>query len=395
MVKNNNQGLLIIAIFGAFLCQGSPSVLGSGINTVAQAFPDVPLATVMSMNTLPSFFLIFAALISGRLAGDKVKYRTLVLGGLLFIIVGGLLPIILSNFTLILACRALVGFGAGMLYPLGPVLVVRLFEENKAGHVMGFANIFATGGGMLMQIFCGILAVMSWRYIFAVHLLAVIAFIVVFIGLKEPEKVEKVEAAPKVSIFKMPFRIYFNFIVTMLFMVLSFPLFLSVSTIVDVRHLGTAAQAGVALTLFNVGGMALSALFGNIYKLLKKWTLIGVLLITILSMVIVSQASSFWMLCIGTLLFGSGLLLLPVLIIENGQVLPAEQVSFASGMMVAGMNIGSFLSSYVIAIIFAIVGNENIAAPLYFSIISLSVITVLLALIRIKKDKNEDVTAQV
>lgn len=390
-MKSKTQPLMLVAICAAFVMQGSTSILSPGINSVAEAFPNIPLPTVMSIGTLPSLFVIIMSLISGRLAGDKVKYKTLVLAGLLFITVAGILPAFLTNFTGILICRAFLGIGVGIIYPLAPVLVVRLYEGNARGHIMGFGQIFATGGGMVMQLLVGFLAVMSWNYIFFIYLLAAICFILVLLCLKEPEKIENTETdtGNNVNIMKLPFKIYFNGVVAFLFMVLSFPVIISVSTVVDVRQLGTSAQAGVALTLFNVGGIVLSAVFGKLYQFMKKWTMIFVLVVTILSMVIVAGATSMWMLYIGMLLFGSGLLLLPALIMDNGQFLPPESVSYASGLMVACMNLGVFFTSPLIAIVFKIVGKADIAAPLYFCMACLGVITILLALTRFKKEKND------
>lgn len=391
-MKSKSQVVMLMAIFAAFIMQGSTSILSPGIDSVAKAFPDVPLPTVMSISSLPALFVIFASLIAGRLAGDKVRHKTLVLTGLAIITVAGVLPAVLTNFTGILVCRALIGIGVGIIYAMAPTLVLRLYEGNKQGHIMGFGQMFATGGGMVMQFTVGLLAVLSWNYIFFIYLLAAICFILVLVGLKEPEKIKNTETTDTKSsdsLLKMPFRVYFNAVVAALFMVLSFPLIISVSSIVDVRQLGTSVQAGTALIMFNIGGIILAASFGKIFQLLKKWTIVFVYALTILAIVIVSQATSIWMLYVGMLFFGSGLLLLPTLVMDNEQVLPEEKYSFASGLMVAGMNVGVFFSSTFVGLIFKIVGQADVVAPLRFSIISLGILAVLLILTRIRKENND------
>lgn len=387
-MKSKSSIFILIAIFASFLMQGSTSILSPGIDSVAKAFPDVPLPTVMSISSLPALFVIFASLIAGRLAGDKIRYKTLVLIGLLIITIAGIMPAFLTNFTGVLICRALIGIGVGIIYAMAPALVLRLFEGNKQGHIMGFGQMFGTIGGMIMQFTVGLLAVLSWRYIFFIYLLAGLCFILVLVGLKEPEKIER-SKADKGGILNLPFRVYSNAVVAALFMVLSFPLIISVSSIIDARQLGTSVQAGTALIIFNIGGIFLAASFGKIFQVFKKWTIVFDCVLTILAILIVSMATNIWMIYIGMLFFGSGLLLLPTLVMDSEQVITKEKVSFASGLMVAGMNVGVFLSSTFVALIFKIVGQTDVVAPLRFSIISLCILTILLALTRIKKNNKE------
>lgn len=385
--KGKPYWVIFMAVFAVFVMQGSNSILSAGINSVAEAFPNVPLAIVMSISSIPALFVIFSSIIAGRLAGDKVKYKTLILIALAIIVVAGILPAFLSNFTGILLCRVLLGIGVGVIYSLAPALVLRLFDGNKRGNVMGLGQFCATGGGMVMQLCVGFLAVMSWRYIFFVYLLAVLCLILVLFGLEEPERIKKTkpDSVNKVSPMKLPFKVYFNGVVAILFMLLSFPVIISVSSIIDTRQLGTGVQAGFALTLFNIGGLVLTVGFGKLYQLLKKWTIIFILVLTITSIALVSSATTLWMLYVGMVLFGSGLLVLPTLVMDCGRDLPVEQVTFASGLMVACMNVGVFFASSFVGVILKIVGSEAVTAPLRFSMICLGVLAVLLALIKLKK----------
>jgi predicted MFS family arabinose efflux permease len=170
-------------------------------------------------------------------------------------------------------------------------------------------------------------------------------------------------------------------------MVLSFPVILSVSTIVETRQLGDPGMAGIALTLFNIGGLGMAAAYGKLYSVLKKWTVVFVCACTILSEIVVVTSQSIWMLFIGMILFSSGLLILPSAVMDSSEVLPPEKTSFASGLMAGGVNIGVFLSSYFIALVFGIFKTEDPTVAVWSAMACLIVVTLILVATRFKKEK--------
>jgi hypothetical protein len=73
-----------MAIMSIFFVLMGMGVLTPAIQNIAEAFPDIPFTKIMLISTLPSLFIIPASVISGALAGSKVKYKTLINIGLSF-----------------------------------------------------------------------------------------------------------------------------------------------------------------------------------------------------------------------------------------------------------------------------------------------------------------------
>jgi predicted MFS family arabinose efflux permease len=399
---NNRSWVLALAVFAAFIMQGGNSMLSPGIETVFIHFseidPNITLPQVMQLGSASALLCVITNVVAGSLAGNKIGYKTLLLIGLAVDAVFGIAPYFLNDFNLILACRYAIGIGIGIIYATGPALIVRVYEGKSRGNMMGFGQFFATGGGMVVQLAVGFLAaiqVIGWRMIYWGYALAIVCFIIVLVFLKEPPKLAAVEQGEKINLLKLPARVYINIIVGVCFMALSFPIIISISTIVQGRGLGDAAQAGIVSIMFNIGGLVMSLLFGRVFNVLKKWTIVSVYVLTIIAMLIVAMAQALWMCYVGMFFFGAGLLVLPSLVMDSQQVLPPEKRSFASGLMAAGMNIGVFLSPHFVALVTIIFNRPDVVdtgIATYVGIGGLIVIAIILSLMRIGKRGNAEVT---
>ena len=114
----------IAAIMSIFcLCMGVGTITPA-LNTIMQAFPDLPISTIYLASTLPSLTVIPATIVAGMLAGDKAKYKTLAIIGIVIFILGGVAPYFSDNFTVILIERAVFGIGLGIISPLGNALIL-------------------------------------------------------------------------------------------------------------------------------------------------------------------------------------------------------------------------------------------------------------------------------
>ncbi|HHX77192.1 MAG TPA: MFS transporter, partial [Firmicutes bacterium] len=248
---------LTIAIMSIFFLMAGIGAITPGLQSIADAFPTVPFNTILLANTLPSLFIIPASFLAGTVAGSRIKYRTLILGGILLFTCGGAAPIILDNFTLILVTRAIFGIGLGLITPLGNALILNFFEGQARANLLGAGNVSLNAGGIVLQLLGGFLAAINWRYTFLSHLFGLISLVIVYILLKEPEKVER----PAERKTPVPKAVYFYSLLLMLMFLFTFPLMLSMSSIISEEGLGDASAAAVVLSMFTVGGTVAGLVF--------------------------------------------------------------------------------------------------------------------------------------
>ncbi|MBC3795652.1 MFS transporter [Acetobacterium tundrae] len=382
-----NSKFLKIAVLSVFFVQMGVGTITPAIANIAAAFPTVPFTTLLLVSTLAVLMSVPATLISGRLAGSVVTYKTLLIIGMILFIGGGVAPYFMatSSFTAILIVRAIFGIGLGITVPLGAALIIAFFDGEERAKMMGFSNVVANVGGILFQMLGGIAATASWEYAFLIHGLGIITLILILF-LPEPAKVPAQaagEAKPKLpgSVFGFALAIFF-------IMALIYPMLVNMSTIIATTGMGGAAEAALVLTMFTVGGMLGGLIFAKVFAIFKKNSLALGLALLAVAMTSIGLGNSIIFMYIGTTLAGIGFaFIIPTVFMDLGAAVHPSQMPTASGIVMAALNIGGFCSAYMFAFLAGIMGmTENIKFPFYVSLIVFALAAVAYLIIKPQKD---------
>lgn len=383
-MKNNT--FFKIAVLSMFFVQMGVGTITPAIANIAAAYPDIPFTTLLLVSTLAVLMSVPATLISGRIAGTVVKYKTLLLIGMILFIGGGVAPYFMatSSFTAILAVRAIFGIGLGIVTPLGGALIIAFFDGEVRAQMMGFGNVVANVGGILFQLLGGMAAGIAWQYAFLPHALGVITLVLILF-LPEPEKAPVQtagEAKPKLpgSVFGFALAIF-------LITALVYPMLVNMSTIIAVTGMGGAADAALVLTMFTIGGMAGGFIFAKVFGIFKKNTFAVGLAMLAIAMVSIGFGNSILFMYIGTTVAGVGFsFIMPTIFMDLGAAVHPSQMATASGIVMACMNIGGFCSAYIFAFLGSIMGmTENIKFPFYVSMTVFTVAAIAYLLIKPKQ----------
>jgi MFS family permease len=383
-MKNNK--FLKIAVLSVFFVQMGVGTITPALANIAAAFPNVPFTTLLLVSTLAVLMSVPATLISGRLAGSVVKYKTLLIVGMILFLGGGVAPYFMatSSFTAILIVRALFGIGLGITVPLGAALIIAFFDGEERAQMMGLSNVIANVGGILFQLLGGFAATISWEYAFLIHGLGIITLIFVLF-LPEPAKVPPQaagEAKPK-----MPASVYGFAAAIFFIMALIYPMLVNMSSIIAVSGMGGAGDAALVLTMFTVGGMLGGFIFAKVFGIFKKNSLTLGLGMLAVAMASIGFGNSIVFMYIGTTVAGIGFsFIMPTVFMDLGAIVHPSQMPTASGIIMACLNIGGFCSAYMFAFIAGIAGmTESIKFPFYLSMSVFAVATIAYLLIKPKK----------
>jgi MFS family permease len=354
----------VIAIMSIFFVLMGVGILTPAIQNIAEAFPDIPFTTILLISTLPSLFIVPSSIISGALAGSKVKYRTLVITGSIIFAIAGSISYAQNDFTIILVSRAIFGIGLGIIFPLGSALVLKLFDGQQRANMLGASNVVMNIGGIALQMGGALLCAISWRYTFLAHLIALLTLLLVIFLLPEPEQNITETNVPKV---KMPVGVYIISFLVAFNTVLLTPMLLNMSTIIITDKLGNAANAGVVLSSFTVGGMVGGAIFGNVNKIIGRFALGVGLIIGGIGLAIVYFAHSLMLLTIGALIIGIGAFtVIPAAMMTLGKIVPPAGFGTASGILMAFLNLGGFISPFYMSLLVSVSGRTDVRFPVLF-----------------------------
>jgi len=375
-----NKKIVTIAVMSVFFLAMGVGTITPAIQSIAEAFPELSFSTVLLVSTLPSLFIIPSTYIAGMVVGNKIGYRPLLIFGILLFSLAGAAPYILTtSFTMILIARALFGIGLGVISPLGNALILSLYEGQERANMLGLSGVVMNLGGIALQLLGGVLAAIRWNYAFLAHLLGIISLFMVLFMLPEPEKRE-VKIAEKIVI---PSSVYLDSVLFGIAMMDTYTLLVNMSTIIITDKLGDAASAGVVLSMFTVGGMLAGAIFGKVYQMATRFTISVGLLLLALGSGIVHYATNLMILTIGTTIVGIGFgLVMPAVMMILGMIVAPNAFAAASGILMAFMNLGGFMSTYYIAMLSNI--NSAVRFPIFVAMCLYGISGLLYALLQAK-----------
>ena len=292
------------------------------------------------VSTLPTLFTVLGTALAGAIMGKKMKYRTLaILAGFLYLI-GGCAPALFDNYAGMLVCRAILGFGLGLMSPLGNALIVGNYKGQKQASLLGYGTLFMNGGGIILQMLGGALADINWQLVFWGHAFGLIGLIMAFF-LPEPDAPAAApEAAQTGKKERMGKAVWVIAILFVVFNVLNYPVMLNISGLFVTRNAGTAAAAATALSLYTVAGCVAGLVFGTIFKFAKRWCIALGYIFCGLGALCVYTGQTAVVMTLGLILIGFGFsVIMPAFFAWVGLVTPASTVAGAISICMAFTNL--------------------------------------------------------
>jgi|GEM_PF-1910278 len=280
--SNPNHILAIISVLIiALLCQSS-SVEAPALQYIANAFPSVPMTTITMISTLPSLFMIPAALLYPLLR-RRMGARKMFVLCLVLLVVGGVLPAYAGSVAAILVWRAVFGVGVGLVWPLTQSLIIELYSGTRQNTMLGLNSVVTGVGGVIWANLGGYLALTSWRHSFYAYLLAGIIMAAALLFLPEPATIqEKLEdklddltedASQSKGKVTSTAGAVFLLICMALVSGTNMIFFTNVSLKVVGEGLGNSVTAGLAQSMFTIGATVMGLIFGLLMKnkFMRKW----------------------------------------------------------------------------------------------------------------------------
>ncbi len=355
----NKKTRNIIVLIAMYLLPGTQGWVNTVINSLANHFTNVDITTIRSVSSITSLAGLFAGLIAGAVAGKKVSYKTILVTSMTCIFVGGVLPMVLNNFYLILATRVLSGIGFGLLNTRNGIMR-HMFGETDASKYLGYGYMITNIASVIGFPIVGMLTEISWRTSFVVYFIALIAIILTILFFVNPEIKEAAPADGGAELKptekeKMNPRVYLYAILMALTTMWTYPIMSGMSTLVAYRQVGSAVIAGSINSFYTGGIVIISALFGYLTsKFNRQFFSMGSIVVA-LGYGLVLFVSNPWVMAIGAMFVGIGFGgVMNYLINAGGASASTSTKTFAATLTTAGMSIGVFFSPYWINLTYKI-----------------------------------------
>jgi DHA2 family multidrug resistance protein-like MFS transporter len=170
--------------FGTSLLVMDGAIANVALPTIAREL-DVDSGAVTNIVTVYQLVLVMALLPFSSL-GDRIGHRTLYQAGQVVFLLSSAATILVNDFMLLLAMRALQALGAAMALSVSAAMLREIYPANRLGSGMGINSVVVASSAALAPTIGGfVVAEFDWRWVFVVA--APMAMISLLLGRSLPD----------------------------------------------------------------------------------------------------------------------------------------------------------------------------------------------------------------
>ena len=343
--------------------------------------PNIGLASVESLATIPAMMITIFVLLSNGVIKFIGKKNTVLLG-LLLIFVFGIVPAFTTNFKLVLISRLFLGAGIGLFNSLSISMISDFFDEERRGTMIGLRTAFLNIGKALTTFISGYLLIYGIQYTFLVYALALPIFIIFLLFVPNAENVNN----KKVSI-KFHKETIILTLLTFLVGISYMGATIKIPTLLAEKYHYQPDVARNLLTILALSGILSGVIFGILVKRFKNLTLpimlsfmtVGSILFALTNNIVIFYVAAIFIgiSFVGTMSFN-------FFYVSNK--LENKFINFATSVILVGGNIGVILTPVVLTKIPEALHLEKYTTPFLITTVLMLVSTLVsYAVLRNKK----------
>ena len=343
------------------------SAIAPVLDEFAKAFPEASLLQVRLVNQMPFLMVFVFSVLTGSLLLKRINKKTLMIIGLIVYGISGILPIFSTDVSTILLLRLITGAGVGLVMPVPSTIIAERFSGDHRTRLLGYSQVFIQIGNVVFTILVGfVMATLGWKTGFYAFGFVFIILILVIFGV--PGSAVKTAVSPAEEIpdknaakTKVPFGI-FCLAASLFFTFVMFSFFpVNYAMLAGGSGLIPIWSIGLFMAIPAVTSIVISALIVQLRKIFRKYTIFVGFLMFAGGFAVLSAANSIPMFAIGPIILGIGLGLIPPILLDMTAVKAGdEHRNFAFGVVTSCMQLGSFISAFIMSWIGMIGKTESI-----------------------------------
>ena len=324
--------------------------------------PNIGLASVESLATIPAMMITIFVLLSNGVIKLIGKKNTVLLG-LILIFIFGIVPAFTTNFKVVLISRLLLGAGIGLFNSLSISMISDFFDEEHRGTMIGLRTAFLNIGKALTTFISGYLLIYGIQYTFLVYALALPIFIIFLLFVPNAENVNN----KKVSI-KFHKETIVLTLLTFLVGISYMGATIKIPTLLAEKYHYQPDVARNLLTILALSGILSGVIFGILVKRFKNLTLPIMLSFMTVGSVLFALTNNIIIFYIAAIFIGIsfvGTMSFNFFYISNK--LDNKFINFATSVILVGGNIGVILTPVVLTKIPEALNLEKYTTPFFIT----------------------------
>ncbi len=356
-MNQNNNLKLKIALLSTCLVSASLNAVTGLVPEMAKAFPAIPLSAIELIATVPSLFQMVGVL-GGQFTAKKLGYKGTMALALLFCGLGGMIPVFLPFFPVILVTRCFFGTGCGLLMSSLLTLIVHFFEGQTRSTMIGLNGGISGLGSAFATFTAGQLLVFGWNVSFCVYFLgfAVLALVLLFVpkvrgtGMAAAESAKKNTSPLPMGLWGLGFLMFAAVMLATVYVI-------KASTLITDYGYGTAKEGSLAITFLSLGSFAAGVTYGKLRARLGELTLVLAFMICGAGFLLGGVGGSLTPVWTGAFLLGYGYLIFMPFIQEQASRGYGPYGETATNLVLVFQSVGAFVTPWLSSL-FGVISSD-------------------------------------
>lgn len=319
----------------------------------SDAFPNFSHSNIEILVTVPSLAVIFLLFFTDELA-NLFGTKKMLITGLLIYGFFGTLPIIITNYWLLLFSRIMLGVGLGLTNGLAVSLIGTFFDGEVKNRLMGFRSGFEMLGNAFCSYLAGFLLIISnWHSIFLVYCIAFPICILVWKYLPEPKtdkNVSQINFIKKIS--QISSDLVYLAITIALYQVTYVGSTVRISEFVLKQRIGTVNDAAFIISVAPFAGLVGGILFSRLFILFKNYIFSITLVVSGVGQLIVANSKNFLTAAIGMFIITFlDAIFVSFILNQANQINSKNSIHFNTSILLVGSNVGILVAPILLGFI--------------------------------------------
>jgi MFS transporter, ACDE family, multidrug resistance protein len=364
MAVSKNFSLSII-LASATLTIMAGSIIAPVLNLMRDGLGVAPASVGLIITTHGLFMALFSPLM-GSVIDRKGARRPYIVALFCYGLAGGS-GLLIDSFWVLLVSRACLGIALAGIFAGINVMILNMYDGIERDRVMGWRGSAQSFGGVIWPLIGGTLGTFSWRFPFAVYMLAIPIGLLAIAAVPEPAIQHRTElqsegSASVFGIFRENPALLVIYGLMFFGNILLYSIVIFLPQLLESFGISSTFRIGLFITAMTASAGVTAFIYGKIrsrfsYRVIVT---IAVALWTV-AFTIISQAPGSRIIAMAVALFGvSQGLVLPTVMVWIGDVVPPSfRGRFSSYLGTFGF-IGQFLSPILFAPVFMLVGLKGV-----------------------------------
>jgi len=283
------------------------SAVGPALGVIQAAFPGSSEASIQVVMMGAYIGLAIASPIAGRLA-LRFDKKHLMLVGLLFYGIAGIMPSFATSVPDIILWRIITGFGAGIVVPMTSAIIADKASGGQRMHLMGHAFAWCNVGNVAIGVIVGLVMVITWKAPFYAFAAILVIFVISLFGLPNcpPSKIEnaaEAAGAPKEKVKLKGFMFFYMAALAYFYCANSF-FTTNAAFLIFEDGIVNPAMTGIIIACMGVAAAIAGYIFSPLVKKVKSMYTPIMIVITAIGYIILAFAYTMPAMMLGSFVTG-------------------------------------------------------------------------------------------